>query len=452
MRRLCVLLVLLLGCSSDDEGVSTAGSFSDEGVSTAGSFDDGGTPRAGSSSSGSSSAGPFAPASGAPTVFPDLEGAPLREALARDYAGRPLGYGPARDRLFTYEMETDGVLEAVYTGYAVTLPPGDPSAVAADLGINTEHVWPQSRGARAEPLRSDMHHLFPARDVVNASRGALPFGEVDDRRTEAWYWRDRSQANLPASDLDAWSERGRGRFEPREPREGDVARAVFYVAAVYARDVAHESSFFEAMREDLLRWNDLDPPDAAERARSAWIATQQGAENPFVLDPTLARRAFGTRPSRPPPTAGGPRSDADLWLSELHYDNVGEDVDEGVEVAGPPGTPLDGWRIVLYNGNSGAEYQTLALRGPLPRSGAQWIPASLQNGSPDGLALVAPDGSVRQFLSYEGAFTARSGPAQGLRSTEIDATEGPDAAPGRSLSRSSPRAPWRPGPATPGRP
>lgn len=409
-----------------------------------------------SGTSGPSTAGPFVPPTDEATILPDLTGEALLTALVRDYApARTLGYGPARDLLFLYEQETDGALEGIYSGYTVTLPPGlDPSATAADLGINTEHVWPQSMGARDEPLKSDLHHLFPARDVVNTSRSNLPFGEIDDRQTEAWYRLDQSQSNTPAADLDAWSERGAGRFEPRETKEGDIARAVFYVYALYPRQAGANGGavFFGLMRDDLLRWNDLDPPDAAEASRSAWIAERQGTPNPFVLDPTLARRAFGgdsPRTGASTPPVGG--SSADLWISEIHYDNAGADVDEGVEVAGPPGAALDGWQLVLYNGNDGAAYETIALSGTLPASGALWTASpGLQNGSPDGLALVAPDGAVRQFLSYEGALVATDGPAQGRSSLDLGASEEPTTAVGRSLSHSSPAAPWRPGAATPG--
>lgn len=46
------------------------------------------------------------------------------------------------------------------------------------------------------------------------------------------------------------------------------------------------------------------------------------------------------------------------WMNEVHYDNAGADVDEGVEVAGPAGVDLAGWTILAYNGNGGAVYQT----------------------------------------------------------------------------------------------
>ena len=401
---------------------------------------------------GTSTAGDYVPEPGEATVFPDLQGGELLAALRAEYApARTLGYGPARDALFTYEMETDGRLEGVYSGFSVVLPPGaDPSAAAADLGVNTEHVWPQSRGARAEPLKSDMHHLFPARDVVNSSRSALPFGEIDDRQAEAWYRLTESQSNVPRVAIDEWSERGAGRFEPREDRAGDVARAALYVAALYPAETGGEAVFFDVMRDDLLAWNRQDPPDAAERARSTWIAGRQGAENPFVLDATLADRAFGAGAPATPPRPSVPGA-ADLMVVEIHYDNEGADAGEGVEVAGPPGASLAGWSLALYNGSDGRVYRTVPLSGALSAGGVAWTPVDgLQNGSPDGVALVAPGGAVREFLSYEGTLVAEDGPAAGRRSQDLGVQETASDPAGGSLQLVS--GSWTAAPATPGRP
>ena len=49
-----------------------------------------------------------------------------------------------------------------------------------------------------------------------------------------------------------------------------------------------------------------------------------------------------------------PPPDATVFISEIHYDNVGADAGEAVEVFGPAGTDLTGWSIVLYNGANGA--------------------------------------------------------------------------------------------------
>ncbi|WP_412061631.1 endonuclease [Rubrivirga sp. IMCC45206] len=428
--RLLVLALALTACGGDR--VSTAGAYDDDsgGASTAGTVGDAPTP-----------------GDAADALYPDLSGAALLDRIDRDFSpARTLGYDRARDVLYAHEQAVHGAVCGVYSGFCIRLNGGDPSFEAQALRINAEHVWPQSMGAEAEPLKSDLHHLFPARDNVNSSRGNRPFGEIDDDATEAWYLGDRSQSRPPRTDVDAWSERGPGLFEPREAVQGDVARAVFYAVATYPEVV--EPAYFATMREALLAWNRADPPDAAERARSAWVATLQGTENPFVRDLSLADRIWAGGPLRP---ADAPRAPAGaLSITELHYDNDGADDGEGVEVSGPPGVSLEGWRLVLYNGDGGAAYGEVALRGTVPPSGARWVGRpGLQNGPADGIALVGPDGVAAEFWSYEGTLRASDGPAQGQRSTDVGVAQGGSTPPGRSLQRTA--AGWRLGPASPGR-
>lgn len=127
-----------------------------------------------------------------------------------------------------------------------------------------------------------------------------------------------------------------------------------------------------------------------------------------------------------------------VFINELHYDNSGTDTGEGVEIAAPAGTDLSGWRIVLYNGANGQVYDTINLSGTIPDLddgfGALFFArAGVQNGSPDGLALVDPSGAVMQFLSYEGSFVAIGGPANGMTSTDIGVFEGGSDPAGQSL-------------------
>ena len=397
---------------------------------------------AGCTGDGVSTAGEFDPDRAAPDVlFPGLRGADLLDALDRGYSpDQTLGYGPARDELYGWEQRTYGAVCGLYSDYCVGLGAGDASIAADARGVNAEHVWPQSMGAGAEPLKSDLHHLFPARQQVNSSRGNLPFGEIPDADAEAWYLADQSQSNTPAVRLDDWSERGAGLFEPRESKKGDVARAVFYVAAVYP-DRA-DPAFFRTMRDDLLAWNRADPPDDRERTRSTWVAGLQGTQNPFVLDPALADRVWGDGPVAPAPPAAPASGTA--RISEIHYDNAGPDVGEGVEVSGGS---LDGWSLVLVNGSGGAPYRTVPLSG----SGVVWVPVEgVQNGSPDGVALVDPAGRVVEALGYEGSFRGVGGAVDGARFQDIGVAETSDAEPGTSLQFVSGR--WTAGrAATPGR-
>lgn len=132
---------------------------------------------------------------------------------------------------------------------------------------------------------------------------------------------------------------------------------------------------------------------------------------------------------------------ASVFINEFHYDNVGTDAGEFIELAGPAGVDLTGWSLVLYNGNGGAVYNTIDLSSlsiPDQDDGFGTVvidfPTNgIQNGSPDGFALVDNTGSVVQFLSYEGSFTATNGPANGLTSTDIGVAEGSSTPVGQSL-------------------
>jgi hypothetical protein len=136
------------------------------------------------------------------------------------------------------------------------------------------------------------------------------------------------------------------------------------------------------------------------------------------------------------PQASLSSSTPQVFINELHYDNDGTDSGEAIEVAGPAGTDLTGWSLVLYNGATGASYLTSPLSGAIPDQDDGFGTVSVsypangiqngsatQSGSPDGVALVDPTGGVVQFLSYEGAFTATNGPAAGLTSTDIGVAE-----------------------------
>jgi DNA/RNA endonuclease G (NUC1)/PKD repeat protein len=147
--------------------------------------------------------------------------------------------------------------------------------------------------------------------------------------------------------------------------------------------------------------------------------------------------------------AGGPLLDVtaaaapQVRISEIHYDNTGTDADERIEISGPAGTDLTGWKVVLYNGNGGGIYEpTKTLSGKIPITcGTRGVVVltypvdGIQNGSPDGVALVAPNDVLIEFLSYEGAFTAVGGAANNKLSRDIGVSE-PNSTPvGHSLSR-----------------
>ncbi len=164
----------------------------------------------------------------------------------------------------------------------------------------------------------------------------------------------------------------------------------------------------------------------------------------------------GTDPCSPPPSG-------DPWLNEIHYDNSGADMNEGFEIAGLAGFDLSGYQVIGYNGANSSIYATVNLSGVIPDQasgyGTVWFPmVGMQNGSPDGIALVTPGGAIVEFLSYEGILTANAGPASGLVSTDLGVSESSATPIGNSLPRlgsgsSGPEFTWAPEqPASPGLP
>ena len=119
-----------------------------------------------------------------------------------------------------------------------------------------------------------------------------------------------------------------------------------------------------------------------------------------------------------------------VFINEFHYDNDGNDTGEAIEIAGLAGTDLTGWDLALYNGNDSSVYNARSLSGIIPdqQDGFGTIAFSypvngIQNGSPDGIALIDSNDSVVQFLSYEGSFTAVGGLTNGMISTDISVAE-----------------------------
>ncbi|HIP48503.1 MAG TPA: hypothetical protein EYG92_06005, partial [Lutibacter sp.] len=144
----------------------------------------------------------------------------------------------------------------------------------------------------------------------------------------------------------------------------------------------------------------------------------------------------------------GNPSGLEVFINEFHYDNTGADTNEFIEIAGPAGTDLTDWAIWKYNGNNSQAYGDGEYL--LQDSGASVLiddegngfgalvfdVGSLQNGSPDGFALVDNNGNVVQFLSYEGSFTAANQVAAGMMSEDVGVFE-PNSTPiGESLQLS----------------
>lgn len=135
-----------------------------------------------------------------------------------------------------------------------------------------------------------------------------------------------------------------------------------------------------------------------------------------------------------------------IWINEFHYDNIGADTGEFIEIGlrtpNMSGFTFTDYSVAFYNGNTpgaAVTYGTttsltdFAVSGPFSIDGSTAVirlytltlPTNgIQNGGNDGFALFnATNGFVEALYSYEGVFTASNGPAAGLTSTNLAVSE-----------------------------
>jgi hypothetical protein len=139
-------------------------------------------------------------------------------------------------------------------------------------------------------------------------------------------------------------------------------------------------------------------------------------------------------PGSSPPAAAEDGSSPSVFVNEIHYANAGVDAGEFVEIAGPSGTDLSGYDVVLYDGATGDPYESTALTQPLAANGTLVVDypvEGIQDG-PDAVAVVDA-GQVVDFVSYGGEVTATGGPAEGQTSLDAGVTESDDTSAEKSI-------------------
>jgi hypothetical protein len=95
-----------------------------------------------------------------------------------------------------------------------------------------------------------------------------------------------------------------------------------------------------------------------------------------------------------------------LVLNEVDYDQVGPDSGGFVELfnAGRGTADLGGLALVLVDGGTSAEYETIPLGGAVLAGEFRVVPVDADNGAPDAVALFdTVEQVVLDALSYEGA-------------------------------------------------
>lgn len=211
-------------------------------------------------------------------------------------------------------------------------------------GTNREHVWCQSRGFKAPsgaegPAGTDVHHLISGDGKVNQSyHNNTPYGNVDKSKTykNASEYKPFLDGNLlgTAKTLHPGLDVGTEVFEPQDSDKGDIARALFYMAACYnnlsgtdtiseynpnlilvnyitdageaeASSATHPVAM--GILDDLLEWHKNDPVDEYEIHRNNLIYKNfQHNRNPFIDFPEWVDIVWGSKKGS---TSANPSSD-----------------------------------------------------------------------------------------------------------------------------------------------
>ncbi|MFB6351874.1 MAG: endonuclease I family protein [Bradymonadaceae bacterium] len=189
-----------------------------------------------------------------------------------------MDYDQAREEMFSRIDNDGGTVEAVYTGEMIQT-----TGIPNPEEYNTEHTWPRSKMKNTDkPSLSDLNHLFPTDATANKKRSNLPFDEV----TGTPEWSAGGSKRGP-------NDRGWKVFEPRDAHKGNAARALFYYAVVYNRDIDIDAErdgwgLGTGEEQTLRNWHkSVDPVNQVDRDRNKAIQNVQGNRNPFVDCPGL---------------------------------------------------------------------------------------------------------------------------------------------------------------------
>lgn len=241
-------------------------------------------------------ADPYAPPADHYAAVDATTSANLRRTLHQTVAGhRSISYGQVWEALMVLDEDPENA-DRVILLYSRDSRAKSLRSQGNELDNwwNREHVWPLSRGpGRSSTVAgTDLHHLFPADQNVNARRASLPFDRVRGGQRDPEAPGNRFTPN-------AW--------EPDDAAKGVVARALFYMAIRYephddVPDVGDlelaetAGSLTMARLSTLLSWHREFPVTETERRRNHLIFTEyQGNRNPFIDHPEWAEKVFGSR-------------------------------------------------------------------------------------------------------------------------------------------------------------
>lgn len=134
------------------------------------------------------------------------------------------------------------------------------------------------------PEGNDIHSLDLVNNDVNSTRSNYSFGVINGNPWSSSYLDFTIGTDVDGTVVNA----------PRPDRQGDIARALYYMMLCYngkyGQNWGMDNLLGRADEQDLAllkQWHENDPPDAFEIARHEYVASIQNNRNPFVDFPQL---------------------------------------------------------------------------------------------------------------------------------------------------------------------
>lgn len=204
-----------------------------------------------------------------------------------------VGYGGVINAHTTTDAKPNGKVWDMYSDVPGGTPPYEFTFITDKCGsyqnegdcYNREHSFPQSWFNKAEPMRSDLFHVYPTDGKVNGYRSSYPYGEVSNP----------TKTSLNGSKLGPNTSAGYSGtvFEPLDEYKGDLARSYFYMAVRYytedngwKNNAAVNGSQMKPWELNLLyQWNLQDTVSQKEIDRNNAIYGIQHNRNPFIDHP-----------------------------------------------------------------------------------------------------------------------------------------------------------------------
>ena len=189
-------------------------------------------------------------------------------------------------------------------------------------GCNVEHSFAKSWWGGAEvDAYKDCYHLNPSNKAANSARSNYPLGNVDTPTKEV------GSLKIGKRHHDGLNE-DHFIWEPKDEYKGDFARAYFYMATCYGKDLNGnpdlQFSAYNGWRLDnkgvgsryamqndtylefqdweievLIQWHRQDPVSSKEIDRADAVNHFQHNRNPFIDYPCLAEYIWGNRKGEP---------------------------------------------------------------------------------------------------------------------------------------------------------